>query len=195
MGMRPFYGPQTLTGTAQPVFGTALGAAVTPPPDPFSGNLNPGSNETQCILVVTSTLGFLPGDVVSVGPTASFGLKPTTVPDEGTVKSITDSTHMVVQGLKKTHAATGEWVVLNAPAGNVHVRPVVTAAAAYIGAASSVSSSDASLLDILPIVASGAGPNYVFDAESIGLSQPFQTAYFWIIGTTNDTFLARFSQV
>lgn len=196
MGMRPFAGTQTLSGTVMPVFGTALTAAVTPPPDPFSGDLLPGSNETQCTVVVTSTIGFLPGDVISVGLTASFGLTPTTVPDEGTVKKITDGTHMVIQGLKKSHAATGEWVVLNVPAGNVHIRPVVTAAAVYIGAASSVSSSDASLLDILPIVAAaGTAPAYVFDAESLGISQPFQTAYFWIVGTSADTFLARFSQI
>ena len=142
MGMRPFAGTQTVTGTAQPVFGTAVTAAVTPPPDQFSGNLNPGSNETQCNLTVTSTSGFLPGDRVAVGPTAAFkpGIVATgSIPDQGTVKKITSSTVMVVQGLKNTHAATGEWCVLNNDAGNVHIRPVVTAAAAYIGNASTVS--------------------------------------------------------
>ncbi len=196
MGMRPFFGTQTITGSVQPCFGTSLTAAITPPPDPFAGSLQPGTNETQCILTVTSTKGFLPGDRAAVGPTASFGLKPTTIPDQGTIKTITDATHLVVQGLKNAHAATGEWVVLNEDAGNVHGMAVVTAAPVYIGAASSVSSSDPSLLDILPIVASaGANPLHVFDAESIGMSQPFQTAYFWMIGTANDTVLFRFSQV
>lgn len=195
MGMRSFAGTQTLAGTPQPCFGTALTAAATPPPDQFSGNLNPGSNETQVTLPVTSTKGFLPGDRVAVGPTASFNLKPTSIPDQGTVKIITDSTHMIVQGLKQSHAS-GDWVVLDEPAGNVHIRPVVTAAAAYIGAASSVAAGDESLLDILPIVAAaGTAPGYVFDAESIGMTQPFQTAYFWINGTAADTFLARFSSV
>ena len=114
MAIRPFYGTQTIAGTAQPVFGTAVTAAATPPPDQFSGQLGPGSNETQTTLTVTSTKGFLPGDRVAVGLTAAF--KPGIVaagsgPDQGTVKSITDGTHMVVQGLKSSHAATGEWCV------------------------------------------------------------------------------------
>jgi len=199
MAMRPFAGTQTITGSVQPVFGTAVTAAVTPPPDQFSGNLTPGSNETQCNLTVTSTKGFLPGDRISVGPTAGFvpGLvTPANIPDQGLVKSITSATVMVVQGLKNSHAATGEWCVLNEDAGNVHIRPVVTAAAVYIGDASTVSSSDKSLLDILPInSAAGTAPAYVFDAEAIGLSQPFQTSAFWMIGTANDTVLARFTQI
>lgn len=199
MSMRPFAGAQTITGSVQPVFGTAVTAAVTPPPDQFSGNLTPGSNETQCNLTVTSTKGFLPGDRISVGPTAGFvpGLVATaSIPDQGMVKSITSATVMVVQGLKNTHAATGEWCVLNEDAGNVHIRPIVTTAAVYIGDSSTVSSSDKSLLDILPInAAAGTGPVYVFDAEAIGLSQPFQTSAFWMIGTANDTVLARFTQI
>ena len=196
MGMRSFAGIITLTGSAQPLFGVALTAAATPPPDQFSGNLNPGSNETQVTLVVTSTDGFRAGDVVAVGPTATF--KPgitTSIPDRGMVKSITDATHMVVQGLQHSHAASGEWVVLNNVAGNVHCRPVVTTAAVYIGNASTVAAGDPSVIDVLPIVASGAGPAYVFDAESIGISQPFNLAEFWMVGTAADTVLPRWTEV
>ena len=199
MAMRPFYGTQTISGTVQPVFGTAVTAAVTPPSDQFSGNLGPASNETQCTLTVTSTKGFLPGDRVAVGLTAAF--KPGivaagSIPDQGMVKTVTDATHLVVQGLKQSHAATGEWCVLNEAAANVHIRPVVTTAAVYIGNASTVSSSDLSLIDILPIVAAaGSNPLYVFDAETAGTSQPFQTVDYWMVGTANDTVLARFIQV
>lgn len=199
MSMRPFFGTQTLTGTAQPVFGTALTAAAVPPPDPFSGNLNPGSNETQVTLAVTSTLGFFPGCSALVGPTAAFEpgvVAAGSIADVGTVKSVVDATHLIVQGLKKAHAASGEWVVLDQPVGNVHIRQVATTAAIYIGNASTVAAGDSSLLDILPIVsAAGDTPNYVFDAESIGASQPFQTSEFWIIGTDGDTFLARYTSV
>lgn len=196
MSIRPFYGTQTVSGSVQPVFGTAVTAAVTPPADQFSGQLGPGSNETQTNLTVTSTKGFLPGDRVAVGLTAAF--KPGivaagSIPDQGQVKSITSSTVMVVQGLKNSHAATGEWCVLNDSASSVHIRPVVTAAAVYIGNASTVSSSDVSLLDILPIVAAaGTAPGYVFDTESAGVAQPVQLSEFWLVGTANDTFLARF---
>jgi hypothetical protein len=194
--IRPWAGTQTLTGSAQAVFGTTVTTAFTPPPDPFVNNLNPGSNETQVTIVVGSTKGFLPGDNILVGAAGTF--KPgiaTANADWGTVKSVVDSTHLIIQGLKQSHAAN-EWAVLDQPAGNVHIRPVVTSAAAYIGNASTVSSSDLSLLDILPIVAAaGTGPTYVFDAESIGGSQPFTTSEFWIIGTMNDTFLARWTSV
>jgi len=200
MGLRPFVGTQTLSGSAQPCFGVAITAAVAPRPDPFSGNNNPASNQTQIILTVTSTLGFIPGDRVTVGPAASFIPGLATAANaakvcNGTIKSITDATHMVIQGVQQAHAS-GEFCVLNEDAGSVHIRPVVTAAAVYIGNASTVSSSDPSLMDILPInAAAGTGPVYWFDATAMGLSQPYQTAQFWMVGTASDTVLARFSQI
>jgi hypothetical protein len=189
MGLRPFAGPQSVSGSAQPAFGTAVTAAVTPPPDPFAGNLNPGTNETQCNLTVTSTNGFLPGDRVTVGLTAAF--KPgivasASIPDQGTVKSITSSTVMVVQGLKKPHAATGEWCVLNEEAGRVRIRAVANTL--YIGNASTVSATDLSVFDIL-------SPGNLFDTGAIGTTQPYQTSAYWVFGTAADTFVAAFSQV
>ena len=194
MGVRPFTGVTTLAGTAQPIFGTAVTAAVTPPPDPFSGNLTPGSNETQCNLTVTSTTGFLPGDRVAVGLAAAFkpGITATgSIPDQGTVKSITSSTVMVVQGLKNAHAATGEWCVLNEDAGNVHLTPVAITAIAYVGNASTVASTDPSVMDILPITS--GDPSQVLDFESIGGTQPMQLSQFWILGS--GTFIPRFTQI
>lgn len=193
MGIRPFAGIATLSGSAQPIFGTAVTAAVTPPPDPFANTLTPGSNETQCTLVVTSTNGFLAGDRVAVGPTAAF--KPGivavgSIPDQGTVKSITDGTHMVVQGLKNTHAASGEWCVLNEPSGNVHLVPVSIAHATYIGNASTVAAGDLSVIDYWP--SSGAT---ALDFESVGQTQPMQLSQFWIVGTASDTFLPRYTQI
>lgn len=195
MGMRPFAGVQAQSGTAQPVFGTGVTAAFVPTPDQFSGNNNAGSNETQGTVVVTSTKGFRTGDKVAVGTAAQFnpGLATSRL-DYGTVKKITDATHLVIQGLQKSHAS-GEWCVLAEDAGNVHIRPVVGAAVQYIGNASTVAAGDESVMDVLPIVAAGAGPTYVFDAESIGATQPFKTTEFWTIGTAADTFAARFTEV
>jgi hypothetical protein len=103
---------------------------------------------------------------------------------------------MVVQGVQLSHAASGEWVVLNEDAGSVHIRPVVTTAAVYIGNASTIAAGDPSLMDVLPInAAAGTGPVYWFDATAMGLSQPYQTAQFWMNGTAADTVLARFSQI
>jgi hypothetical protein len=191
MGVRPFAGIVTLSGAAQPIFGTAVTAAVTPPPDQFSGNLNPGSNETQCNLTVTSTAGFLPGDRVAVGSTAAFkpGIAAVgSIPDQGTVKSITSSTVMVVQGLKKTHAATGEWCVLNEASGNVHLQPVTLSAATYIGNASTVAAGDPSVMDYFPSAATTP-----IDFESIGQTQPMQLSQFWIFGS--GTLVPRWSQI
>jgi hypothetical protein len=133
---------------------------------------------------------------VAVGPNAAFNQPGLTavsaIADQGTVKSITSATVLVIQGLKMSHAATGEWVILNEDAGNVHIRPVVNVAAISIGTGAFVSQT---LIDILPITSAGAAPGYVFDAESIGLSQPFQTSEFWVNGTASDTFLPRFTQV
>lgn len=196
MGLRFFTGTTALTGSPQPVFGTAITAAATPPPDQFSGQLGPGSNETQVSVTVTSTVGFRPGDRVAVGPNAAFNLPGLTavsaIADQGTIKSITSSTVLVIQGLKMSHAATGEWVILNEDAGNVHIRPVVNTAAINIGMGAYVQQT---LIDILPITTAGSAPGYVFDAESIGMSQPFQTVEFWVNGTAADTFLARYTQI
>jgi hypothetical protein len=191
MGVRPFNGIVTLSGAAQPLFGTAVTAAVTPPPDQYSNNLNPGSNETQCNLTVTSTNGFLPGDRIVVGPTAAF--KPGivavgSIPDQGTVKSITSSTVMVVQGLKKSHAASGEWCVLNEDAGNVHITPVTLSAATYIGNASTVASTDPSVIDYFASAAT-----LPIDFESIGQTQPMQLSQFWIFGS--GTLVPRWTQI
>jgi len=194
MGVRPFGGVTTLAGTAQPIFGSALTAAVTPPPDPYSNNLTPGSNETQVSITVASTIGFLPGDRVTVGLAAAFNpglVAAGSIPDQGTVKKITDGTHMVVQGLKQHHAATGEWVVLNEDAGNVHLTPVAITAIAYIGVASTVAAGDPSVIDILAITS--GDPAGVVDFESIGMSQPYQLSQFWIIGT--GTYIPRFTQI
>jgi hypothetical protein len=190
MSLRPFYGVQTVSGSAQPVFGTAVTAAVTPPPDQFSGNLTPGSNETQCTLTVTSTNGFLPGDRVAVGLTAAF--KPGivaagSIPDQGMVKSITSGTAMVVQGLKKSHAASGEWCVLAETAGRIRIR-FLGSNVLYIANASTVNSTDLSVIDVL-------APSTLFDSGAIGTSQSWNTSTFWAYGTSSDTFVAALGQI
>jgi hypothetical protein len=196
MGIRPFFGTQTQSGTAQPVFGTAVSAAFTPPPDPLSQGNGPGTNQTQVSVPVASTLGFNTDDQVAIGTAALFkpGLA-AGVLDTGVVKKIIDATHLLVQGLTKAHAAA-EWCVLSEEAGSVHIRAVISAAAQYIGNASTVAAGDPSLLDVLPILGAPAdNPAYVFDAPTMGHAQPYTLSEFWTIGTGGDTFLARFTQL
>lgn len=196
MAIRSFCGIQTLSGSAQPVFGTTASAAFTPPPDQFGG-LGPGSNQTQVSIPVVSSAGFIVGDQVVIGPAAAF--KPgaaTTLGDVGTIKSIPDSTHLVVQGLTKAHAS-GEYVVLDEIVGNVRILPVTGTAGdlIYIGTAATVSASDSSVIDVLWIPAASSPPVYWHDSESIGGAQPLNTASYWVNGTNGDEFCARFTQV
>lgn len=191
MGVRPFAGVRTLAGSAEPIFGTAITAAFTPPPDPYQGNLQPGTNETQVVVTVTSTKGFLDGDRVAVGPTAAFSpglIAAASIPDQGTVKKIVDSTHLVIQGLKQSHAASGEWVVLNETIGNVHLSPVAISATTYVGNSSAVAAGDQGVIDSFPSAAT-----LPIDFESIGSSQPMQLSAFWILGS--GTYIPRFTQV
>jgi hypothetical protein len=195
MSVRPFGGIRALSGAAEPVFGTVLTAAVTPQPDPFAGNNGPGTNQTQVEVTVSSTAGFTTGLQVAIGPGSAFkpGLSTSTA-DVGTIKQIVSATVLLVQGLEQAHAS-GEFCILNEIVGNVHIIPVVTTTATYIGNGSTVAAGDASVFDILPITASGAGPTYFHDSESIGGAQPMTTTEYWIIGTAGDTFLSRFTQV
>lgn len=191
MGVRPFAGVRTLAGTAEPIFGTGITAAFTPPPEQYQGNLQPGTNETQVAVAVTSTKGFLAGDRVAVGLAAAFvpGLVAAgSIPDQGTVKKIIDSTHLLIQGLKQSHAATGEWVVLNEASGNVHLTPVAISAVTYIGNSSAVAAGDQGVIDSFPNTAT-----IPIDFEAIGISQPMQLSQFWIIGS--GTYIPRFTQV
>lgn len=188
MGLAPFYGVQTASGSPQPAFGTALTAAVVPPPDPFSGELGPGSNQTQVQLAVTSTRGFLPGHEILVGPTADF--KPgiaTALADRGVVKSVVSATALLVQGLQKNHAATGEWVILNEVVGSVRIR-YLAGAVLYIGNASTVSSTDLSVMEAL-------APGNLFETGTIAPSQPWQTSAFWVLGAAADTFISSYGQL
>lgn len=193
--IRPFGGVQSLSGVAQPVFGTTVSAAFVPPPDTFSNNLNPGSNQTQIKIPVASTVGFRVGDQVSIGGAASFAVGgATTLADVGTIKGVVDGTHLLVQGLTEPHG-NGEFCVLNEEVGNVHIIPVSTTAVVYLGTAPTVAAGDPSVIDILPIVAAATAPTYAHDSESIGGSQPLNTAQYWMIGTAADKVCARFTQV
>ena len=200
MAIRPFGGVQSIGASAAPVFGTTLTAAFTPRPDPFSGNLNPGSNQTQGQLAVTSTTGFNVGDRILVGAAAAFnpGLA-TTLADLGVIKQVVSGTVLLVQGLLNAHAAN-EYVVLNEEVAHVAIAPVGGTAGnlMYIGNAPTVAAGDASVFDVLTVPATGAsgvGPNYIHNSPAVGGAQPYQTVTYWIAGTAADKFVARFTQV
>jgi hypothetical protein len=78
--------------------------------------------------------------------------------------------------------------VLNEDAGNVHIQPVSLSAATYIGNASTVASTDLSVMDYL-----ASGATTPLDFESIGQSQPMQLSQFWVLGS--GTLVPRFTQI
>lgn len=200
MGVRPFAGIQTLSGSSQPVFGTTASASFTPPPDPFLNNNGPGSNQTQVKIAVASSIGFMAGDQVAIGAASAFEPPSVTIAqtaDIGTIKSIPDSTHLIVQGLTKSHAS-GEYVVLDEIVFNVKINAFDGTAndPIYIGNAPTVAAGDASVFDI--IYAPGGTvtePLYYLNDQSVGGSQSLTTTSYWIIGTSGDKFVARFIQV
>ena len=187
MPLLPFYGIQTVTGSAQPVFGTALTAAVTPPPDQFSGNLGPGSNQTQAQVTVTSTRGFFPGVEILIGASSDFAPgSATQLADRAVVKRVVSATVLLVQGLHNSHAS-GEWCLLNEVVGFIRITSLGTNNL-YLGNAPTVSPTDSSVIDVIP-------PGSQAYTISIGTTQPLQTSEFWLYGTAADTFVPSYAQV
>lgn len=163
-------GSQTLTGTAQPVFGASLTAASGPlTPDQFTNNTNPASSPSRVTLAVTSTLWFAKGDKVLVGtgnPGAPY--------DIGMVFQVVDATHLIVQGLTNTHAS-GEWVILSNPASRIRIR--AGAAALYLGVDNTVGSSSTTVFDIL-------NPGEVYDIGPSSVGNTYGTGQYWMQGAS-----------
>ena len=194
-GIRSF-GVQSMAASAsQPVFGTTMSAAGVLIPDQYSGNTNPGSNQSLSYLTLTSVTGFRVGDLVVVGPKASFSAPVLlTAPlDAGTIKNIAGSV-VTVQGLISTHAS-GEYVLLNEEAAFVYVEPRVNTALLYLGTASTVASGDASTFDVLPIWTGAGTMPYYHQSSASDRTNPYKTSEFWVNGASGDTFIARYTQV
>ena len=193
--IRPYQGVQTIGAASQPVFGTALTAAITPTVDPHTGTNRPGTTPPPVIISVTSTVGILEGDSVAVGPKGNFTTANRSKLDHGVVASIISATQMSVNGLLQSHAATGEYVVLDEVASTVHIIPVSTTAQIFLGTDSTVSGTDLFVFDVIAKVASTAEPTYWHQSLPAGRSDSYQTSQYWLDGTQNDTFLARFTQI
>jgi hypothetical protein len=190
------------SGASQPLFGTTLAAAGALSPDQFSGNTAPGSNQSLSYLPVNSSVGFRPGDHVAVGPksyfvvptygsTPNYGLL-----DTGIIKEILSGSPddtIVVQGLQNAHAS-GEYLVLNEPANIVKIIPRITTGILYIGNEETVSSTDRSVIDAIPIYGGTGAVPYFHESKVGSGANPFQTVEYWLRGTAADTFLAYWTE-
>jgi hypothetical protein len=198
------FGIQTIasTGASQPLFGSTLAAAGVLTPDQFSGNTKPGSNPSLSTFAVTSSLGFRPGDHVGVAPKADF-VAPTygSSPnygnvDCGIIKSVTlgsPNDFIVVQGLQNQHAS-GEYFVLNEQANIVKIVPRINAGLLYIGNESTVSSSDRSVVDVIPIYTGSGAVPYFHESKVGDRADSFNLIEYWLRGTAGDSFVAYWTE-
>ena len=183
-------GVQTIGAASQPVFGTTLSAASTLMPDMFSGGTGPASQPSISKLTLTSVKGFIPGLRIAVAPKNHFIAPPGGYQDCGTILSIAGSV-LTVQGLTAAHPS-GDYVVICEVAADVEIIPVVTSGPIYVGTYSTVSATDSSVFDVIPQLAGDL--TYWHQSRSgVGANQ-YGTNEFWVFGTQNDTFVARFSQ-
>ncbi len=176
------FGPQTVTATPQPAFGTTLSALSNPPsPDMFAGNLSPAARPSQTILTVTDPAIFRVGDKIQVGAASSFLLTAVApFPDAGQVTAINvGSSQITVSGLTRAHAAT-EFVVLGIQAASIRIH--ANASTLYIGEDSSVAADSTSLIDYLL-------PGEVYSLGDSAVGNVHGTSHYWILGSVPDTFL------
>lgn len=191
--IRPFGGIQTIGAASQPVFGTTMNGAGSILMDQHTLNTSPGSQDSVSVLPLASTVGFWNGARVAVGPKGNFVFGGSL--DSGLIIKVTDGVSITVQGLLKAHGS-GEYVVLNEAASSVNILSLSTANPMYIGSASTVAVGDPSTFDVIDkISGAGAEQTYWHYSPPTGVGDSYNTMDYWIQGTQNDTFIARFSAV
>ena len=186
------FGIQIIGAASQPVFGSTLSANTTLQPDRFSGGVGPGSQPSISYLTLANPIGFIPGYRIVVAPKAHFeqyaswGFQ-----DGGTILSISGSV-IKVQGLTGVHAS-GEYVVVAEDASEVEIVPIIANSLMYVGLYSTVAANDPGVFDVIPAYASGA-PTYWHQSREGTGGNTYKTSEYWIAGTQNNQFIARFTQ-
>jgi|SRR5579863_323783 len=181
MSVRGF-GFQTLSGSAQPAFGTTITAPVYINPDLQTGRIDVASQPSQAVLSLSANL-FRVGDRILIGPTSAFGQvsAPTTTPPDGGVISAvnTAANTATVNGLQKRHNAS-EWAVLAIPCGQAVVQN--GNALLNLGEDDTVSATSTTL--VAQIQAQGI---YVLGNPALGNCVESQRV--WLQGTNGQQFL------
>jgi hypothetical protein len=173
------FGTQTLTGAAQPMFGTTTTAATVPNPDLFTGGLNPASNPSQTIIPVSQNI-FRKGDRVLIGTASNFTASNTLAIDGGPVTAVNlSASNIAVGGLTRNHAS-GEFVVLALPCAQVSIQN--GAGLLNIGEYSDVSA-------ISPTLIGQAQPAGIFTLGWPSALNILETTHLWVQGTAADTYL------
>lgn len=177
MSIRGF-GPQTVTGTPQPLFATTLSAAFVVTPDPHTGLTDARSQPSSVLAVVASSTNFRVSDRIMLG--AAGGPY-----DWGKIVAIPDSTHVRIQGLQTPSHASGEWLILAIDCAQVEI--TAGANTLYIGEDNTVGAASVTLFKKLL-----TGAIYQTPAVSANL---FGTSHYWVLGTAVDTYLANITTI
>lgn len=162
----------TAGGTPQPVFGTKSTGAIV------------ASAAAQSV-PVTSSAHFVVGDTVVIDSGANYESVPIT--------AIADSTH-VTAVFSKAHAAN-VFISLYLSCNSIYIQSTDgNTGTLFIGNSSAlVKATFASVITQLIKVAAGTQPQEFSDSMNSGSSDPFNTAEYWIDGTTGDGYLPSVS--
>lgn len=174
------FGTQTLTGAAQPLFGTTITTPVRPAPDMRTGRLDQASAPSQSVIGVEANI-FRQGDHVLIGSSAAFTQANTLSPDGGVVSAIdTAANTITVNGLTRAHNAS-DWAVLALPCAQISIQN--NQANVYLGEDATVAAGSATL--VAEIVPSG-----VFALGFPAIANIIETQHLWVQGTSGDSFLS-----
>lgn len=179
---------QTLTGSAVPVFGTTLAAALVVTPDAHTGNTQPASQRSSA--TATLTAGILrKGDRVLVGTAAEIVAGTCDSASVGNVSGLANVTAQL-QGLTRSHGS-GDLVVLAMSVAALQVLAVTLASTdvIYLGEDNTAASNSATLIDVL------GATNLAWRLGPSAVGNVFDTQHLWVNGTSGDKFLASFVTV
>jgi hypothetical protein len=187
MSFRGFGGIQTVTASAQPVYGTALTANAVINPDLFTGQIDTRGNRSSAVLSVTAgTAGrFRSNDRVIVGSAAQLEQGNTTQTDGGTVIAVNSTANTItVQGLQRSHSS-GEFVVLAMTVSVINIQFISASGATYIGEDPTVGAASQTLL-----YQTTAAGTFLFGQGDI--ANALDTQKLWVDGVAGGQFIPAF---
>lgn len=186
MSVRAFkYFTIATTGTAQPLIGTTLTAAVNPP-GPSASQL--AISDQLTTLPVADSSMFLKGDWVELDSTGSA------VEERCLVFAVPDATHIQVKGMQFAHAS-GAFVRLAVLVNDIYVQPADgNTVAMFVGTSSALTTAGAFAIKKLIFTASGTQPQEFYISRRAAGANPENIGQYWIVGTNPNTYLASFWQ-
>jgi len=185
MSLRAFkYFTLGVTGTAQPLIGTTLTAAVNPPAP--SASQIAISDQLTTLPVADSSM-FIQGDWLMLDSTGAA------VEERVLVMKVPDGTHVQVKGMQFAHV-NGAFVRLASLANDIYIQPADgNTAAIMVGTSSLLTNAGAFAAKKLIFTTAGTQPQDMYIRRPNG-QNPEDLGQYWIVGTNPDKYLASFWQ-